>query len=116
MKGKMILIMGVLLIASYFLYEWKGNPRDKNRKKEVVHTEFVTGTITDHNGSIVSKATVYLLGSDEKTYSDSKGMFEIPAKDGDELIISHPRYKIQSVNVKKEKIDVILRPKDKEEE
>lgn len=108
MKGKLFLIMGVLLIASYFLYEYKGAP---GARKEKEPAKIVTGVITSTNGSPVSKATIYLLGTEIKAYSDRDGEYSIEAREGDEFIVSHPMYNKKSVDVKSPKENITLVPK-----
>lgn len=109
MKGKMFLIMGVLLIASYFLYEYKGRPKTGKDKDPA---KIVTGTVTNTNGSPVSKATIYLLGTEIKAHSDKNGEYSIEAREGDEFIVSHPMYNKKSVEVKSPKENITLIPKD----
>lgn len=108
MKGKLFLIMGILLIASYFLYEYKGRP---NTGKEKEPPKIVTGTINNTNGNPVSKATIYLLGTEIKAYSDKNGEYSIEAREGDELIVSHPMYNKKSIEVKGPKENITLATK-----
>lgn len=111
MKGKMMLIMGVLLIGSFFLYKWKGTPHDIKQKHKR-EAEYVTGTISNENGNPISRVTVYLIGSEAKGYSDNNGKYTIEGVIGDELHFSHPRYKSQTVEVQDKVLDVVLIFKD----
>ena len=105
-----MIILLILLVISYFLYEWKGNPVEMKERKQQ-QKEYITGTITNQNGNPVSKATVYLLGSSIKSNSNGEGEYSIEATIGDELIISHPKYENHSVEVKDKIQDIRLTSK-----
>ena len=100
MKGKMFLAMLGLLVISFFIYQFRESKRSENRRKREESKEMVSGIITDqYTNEPVSKATIYLLGSEKKANSNSRGAYEIEARMGDELIISHARYKKKSVEI-----------------
>lgn len=113
MKGKMMLLLGVLLIGSYFLYEWRGNPQEISQRRKQT-ASYISGKVTGANGNPISKVTVYLLGSDRNTTSDSDGKYSIQAVVGDELVFSHPKYTTLSIEVKDTVQNVTLQPKDTE--
>lgn len=106
MKGKMFIILTVLLIISYFLYEHGNN--NKNKKLEDGPEKYITGVITDTEGKPIPKVMVYLLGADIKSGTNSDGEYKIKAVIGDELIITHPLYKKRAIEIKNRAENITL--------
>lgn len=104
MKGKMFIILAVMLVISYFLYQ-HGN---KASQQPDDPSRYITGAVTDSQGSPISKATVYLLGADTKVGTDGNGEYKIKAVVGDELIITHPMYKKRAIEIKSKSENVTL--------
>lgn len=76
--------------------------------------EKVTGVVTNPDGEVVPKVTIYLLGSNKTVFTDDDGAFSITADKGDELIFAHPRYIKKSVTIESKQCDVLLNFKDGE--
>jgi len=106
MKGKLFIILTVLLVISYFLYE-HGNG-NKAKKLQDNPENYITGVVTDSNGKPLHKVTVYLLGADIKTGTDKDGAYKIKAVIGDELIFSHPMFKKKDIVIKDKVENVTL--------
>lgn len=112
MKGKMFIILTVLLIVSYFLYE-HGNS-NKNKKLEDGPEKYITGVITDTQGKPIPKVMVYLLGADIKSGTNNEGEYKIKAVIGDELIITHPLYKKRAIEIKNKVENITLYKTDED--
>jgi len=111
MKGKMLAAMLVLLVISFFLYQYRDDKRKKDRQKIKDSIEVVSGFITDQDtNQPISKVTVYLLGTNVQAVSNSRGAYTIEARMGDELIVSHHRYKKKSVEVNSNDLNIQLSP------
>ena len=112
MKGKLGALMLVLLVISYFLHQQFG-PGNKVKTETGVIT--VTGQITDReNGKVINKATLQIQGTPTKVSTDDKGEYSVPAKKGDQLLISHPKYRRMVIEITDETQDIQLVPKESE--
>ena len=110
MKVKIGALMLVFLIISYFLNEQFGG---SNKTKENINVMIVTGKVTNQeSGNAVLRATVQIIGAPTKTFTDDNGEYSIPCNIGDELLVSHPKFKRISIEVTVETQDIQLIPKD----
>jgi len=106
MKGKIGLLMMVFIVISYFLYQYGNN---KSSAKQENKSITITGIITGNSDDVpVSRATIELQDSRERTMTNENGEFKISAKKGQKLFISHPYYKKKVVEVTGVKLDIKL--------
>jgi len=106
MKGKMFIILAVLLVISYFLYEH--GKKNSQAQRQDDPSKYISGVVTDTKGNPIPKVTVYLLGADLKDGTNSSGEYRIKAVIGDELIISHPMYKKRAIEIKNKTENIVL--------
>ena len=110
-KGNLSILMLVLLVLSYFIYENFG-PASKE-KKEVTTVITITGLVTDREtGKAIVKAVVRLGGTPTSVFTNGNGEYSIPGNKGDQLQFSHPNYRRMAIEVTDEVQDVQLIPKE----
>ena len=109
-KGKLGLLMLLFLVGSYFLYQHK-SPETTGKQKENVIT--VTGQVTDrHSGKPIVKATVEVTGTPTRVVTDDQGVYSIPASKGNQLLVTHPKYRRMMFEITGSVEDIQLVSKD----
>jgi len=112
MKGKMMLLMLVFIVISFFLYQYNGDKRKGSKNDKTIT---VSGVITGMSDDVpVARATISLQDSDLKVQTNDNGEFHIPARNGQKLFISHPYYKKKVVEVTGVQLDIKLIEKNAE--
>lgn len=109
MKGKLGVLVLVLLVVSYFLDKQFGGSVQPKQDTSVMT---VTGKVTNkENGNAIVRALVEVQATPTKTMTGDNGEYSIPAKKGDLLVISHSKYRRITVEVAEDVQDVQLTPK-----
>ncbi|NDW17800.1 hypothetical protein D0T53_02575 [Dysgonomonas sp. 216] len=106
MKGKLALLMGVFIVISFFLYQYKGDKRLGSKNDKTLN---VTGIVVDESNDMpVSRATIEIQDEKVKVLTNEYGEFKIPARRGQKLYVSHPYYKRRVVEVTGIQLDIKL--------
>lgn len=108
MKAKLGIILGLLCIASFLIYNKKDIKKTKQLEKEIL----VSGKIIDATDEQpIQGATIAIQGTNPQSLSDAGGQYAIMARGDQELVFKHPKYRTIVIEAKDAKA-IKMKPVD----
>lgn len=90
MKAKLGIILALLCVVSFFIYDWQDVKKTKKQDKEVL----INGKIVDAvDNTPISGVTIAIQGTNPKSLSNAEGEYAIMARGSDELVFKHAKYR-----------------------
>lgn len=97
MKSKLGIILVLLCVVSFYIYDSKDIKKTKQQEKEVL----INGKIVNAaNDKPIEGVTIAIQGTNPKSLSNANGEYAIMARGEQELVFKHPKYKSLVIGAK----------------
>lgn len=90
MKAKLGIILALLCIVSFFIYDSKDIKKTKQQEKEILINGKIVNAADDKP---IEGVTIAIQGTNPKSLSNANGEYAIMARGDQELVFKHPKYK-----------------------
>lgn len=90
MKAKLGIILVLLCVVSFFIYDARDIKKTNKMQKETL----ISGRIVNAKNDIpIEGATIAIQGGNPKSLSNANGEYAIVARGDQELVFKHPKYR-----------------------
>lgn len=97
MKSKLGIILVLLCVVSFYIYDQKDIKKTKNLEKETL----ISGKIVDAaNDQPIQGASIAIQGTNPQSLSNANGEYAIMARKDQELVFRHAQYKSLTIDAK----------------
>lgn len=101
MKAKLGIILVVLCVVSFYIYDSKDIKKTKQQAKETLINGKIVNAADDKP---ISGASIAIQGTNPKSLSNANGEYAILARGDQELVFKHPDYKSLVIVAKDAKV------------
>lgn len=100
MKAKLGIILVLLCVVSFYIYDSKDIKKTKQQEKVTL----ISGKIVNaENGQPVKDVAIAIQGTNPQSLSNAEGEYIIQARGDQELVFKHPKYKSLVITAKNAK-------------
>nr|WP_297167700.1 carboxypeptidase-like regulatory domain-containing protein [uncultured Dysgonomonas sp.] len=97
MKAKLGIILVLLCVVSFYIYDSKDIKKTKQQEKVTL----ISGKIVNaENGQPVKDVAIAIQGTNPQSLSNAEGEYIIQARGDQELVFKHPKYKSLVITAK----------------